>query len=219
MITVVLPTMNEEKAIGPTIEAIKRCGLKNYEILVVDKSKDKTPAIAKKLGARVVRQNNKGKGNAMILGAKKAKGDILIFIDADQTYDIKRIPDLVKPILKEGYDMVVGTRKLIPGKNIPLLNFVGDKLLTILASLLYGRTKDLLTGFRAIKKSSFLDLDLKSEGFEIETEIFAKSHKKKLKIKEIETDYTRRAGESKLNPIKDGTRITKALFKFLWEKP
>lgn len=201
--------MDEEKGIAQVIKRIP----KGYEILVIDKSKDRTPEIAKSLGARVVKQKDKGKGRAMILGAEKADGDIIVFIDGDNTYPPEKIPSMVSLIRKGDADAVNAVRNF---KNMKRSHIVGNNILSLFASVLYERTHDLLTGLRALRKDDFLSLGLKSVGFEIETEIFVRSHKKGLKTSEIPIEYHERLGEAKLNSVKDGWRIMKMLIRNLF---
>ena len=80
-----------------------------------------------------------------------------------------------------------------------------------LATLLYGKTTDLLTGLYCLRKKDFERMNLQSKGFEVETEIFIKSCKMKLKIKEFNIEYRERIGEAKLTGLKDGFRILKTL--------
>ncbi len=207
MISVIIPTRNEEEGIGKVIREIKKLG-KNYEILVVDKSEDRTPEIAKKMGAKVIRQRDAGKGNAMKLGVKKAKGDIVVFIDGDDTYPPRYIPKMVK--LMEEYDFVRGSRiKYL--RNAGLLHFLGNLFFSLLASIIYGRTTDLLTGLYCLRKVDFERMKLKSSGFEIETEIFIKACKMGFRRREIYIEYKPRKGKAKLRSFKDGFRILKTL--------
>ncbi|HDD04944.1 MAG TPA: glycosyltransferase family 2 protein, partial [Candidatus Aenigmarchaeota archaeon] len=105
MISVIIPTRNEEEGIGKVIKGIKELG-KGYEVLVVDKSEDRTPEIARKMGARVIRQSGFGKGDAMKLGVKEAKGDVVVFMDGDGTYQPSCIPKLIRFVGE--YDLVRG---------------------------------------------------------------------------------------------------------------
>lgn len=212
--TIIIPTRNEEKGIGNVIDEIRTLR-KNYEILVVDKSEDNTSKIAKKHGARVIIQKDKGKGNAMKLGVKKAKGDIVVFIDGDGTYPVKYIPEMIK--LMKKYDFVRGSRfKYL--KNSGWSHLIGNTLFSLIATLLHGKTSDLLTGLYCLRKKDFEKMNLKSHGFEIETEIFIKSQKMKLKTKEIFIEYKERVGQAKLNTLKDGFRILKTLVKGIYWK-
>lgn len=206
-VSVIIATMNEEKAISEVIKRIP----KEYEIVVVDKSTDKTPDIARSSGAHlVIKQKDKGKGRAMILGAKKAKGDIVVFVDGDNTYPPEDIPKMVKIIESGKADAVNAIRNF---KNMKSSHVWGNKILSLIASVLFERTHDLLTGMRAMKKNKFLDLGLESVGFEIETEIFVRSHAKGLKTFEIPIEYHERLGEAKLNSVKDGWKIFKMLIR------
>ena len=209
-VSVVICTMNEESVIGKLLKEIP----KGYEKIVVDKSKDKTVEIAKKAGAKVIKQRSKGKGNAMKMGVRIAKGDIIAFIDGDGTNPPKEIPKLVSLILNDKADMVIGVR--IPKKGaMKLLHKFGNWVFSKMASIFYYPTKDLLSGMRVIKKTDFLNLGLESKGFEIETEIFIKSYKKGLRIREIPTSYNIRYGDSKLNAIREGLKVLKTIFKYL----
>jgi dolichol-phosphate mannosyltransferase len=211
-VSVVIPTMNEEAAIEEVIKEIP----KGYEVVVVDNSTDRTAEIAKMCGARVVKQKSKGKGRAMVLGAEKAHGEIVVFTDGDGTYPVEKIPEIVRPIVMGKADAVDGVRRF--GKSMKTINKAGNHLLSFVASVLYGRTSDLLTGMRAMKREDFLGLGLKSTGFEIETEIHVRSHKAGLKTVEIPIDYKPRIGETKLNRTRDGARIMKLLITSIFNR-
>ena len=218
MISIIIPTRNEAVNIAKVIEELKKYSPPDSEIIVVDNnSQDNTPEIAETCGARVIRRKipGRGKGSSLILGAKEAKGNILVFIDGDNTYQPKSILNLIKPVLKEDKDIVYGSRFLKDSicQNMTFLRYFGNRIFTLIASLLYQKTTDLLTGFYAIKKERFFELGLENEGFEIEVEIFTKACQKKIKRKEVPIEYISRNRESKLNPLKDGLKFLKILFK------
>ena len=110
-ISVILPALNEEKNIAKVLNIIKEKSKNIEEIIVVDNnSSDNTGNIAKKMGAKVVLCKKKGKGYAMETGLNKAKGDIVVFVDADIcNYKKGFINDLVKPILNKEADFVKAT--------------------------------------------------------------------------------------------------------------
>jgi glycosyltransferase involved in cell wall biosynthesis len=207
--TIIIPTRNEAEG----IEGVIRSMPKGYEVLVVDKSEDNTAGIAKRAGARVVLQKDRGKGNAMKLGAREAKGDIIVFIDGDGTYPANRIDEMVDMVASGKCDVVNGSRLIL--HSMKRSHMFGNRMLSLIASLLYGHTDDLLTGMRAMKRKTYLDLGIKATGFEVETEIHIRTMKNKLKVKEIAIDYHERVGEAKLNSIKDGWRILKTMFRYL----
>ena len=114
-------------------------------------------------------------------------------------------------MIKEGEaDAVNAVRDL---NNMKRSHVWGNRLLSLIASVLFERTHDLLTGMRAMKRDKFLNLGLESVGFEIETEIMVRSHKKRLKTVEIPIKYYERLGQAKLNSVKDGVRILKMMIK------
>ncbi|MCD6403838.1 MAG: glycosyltransferase family 2 protein [Nanoarchaeota archaeon] len=208
MISVIIPTRNEEESIGRVIKEIKK--LKGeYEIIVVDKSEDKTPEIARKMGAKVIKQSGLGKGNAMKLGVKEARGDVIVFIDGDGTYSPSYIPEMIE--FMGEYDLVKGSRiKYL--RNAGSLRFLANVFFSMLATLLYEKTTDLLTGLYCMRKKDFESMNLRSNGFEIETEILIKAHQMRLRIKEIKVKYEKRMGRGKLK-MKDGVKILKLLIR------
>ena len=107
-VSVVIPAKNEEEGIEKIIKQVRPLA---DEILVVDgHSKDKTRQIAKEYGAKVVLDGGRGKGDGIRKGIRKAKGDIIVFIDADGSHNPRDIPKLVAPIKKGEADLVVASR-------------------------------------------------------------------------------------------------------------
>lgn len=208
MNNIIVPCHNEEKNVLKVIKKVKKFTNYNFEIIVVDNnSKDRTFEKARKSGVIVIKERRKGKGMAMFAGAKKAKGEILIFIDGDDSYSPKAIQKMVNLLRGKEDCIVYGSRFLKESKtNISFFRLIGNKFFSFLGRIIYKKNTDFLTGFFAIKKESFLSLDLKSTGFEIETEIFTKSVKKNFRIEEVPIEYKAKK-ESKINPIVDGMKI------------
>ncbi|MCW1296188.1 MAG: glycosyltransferase [Candidatus Parvarchaeota archaeon] len=213
--TIIIPTKNEEKTIGKVINDIRKLR-KNYEIIVIDKSTDLTPVICKKLGVKVIKQRTLGKGNAMKMGVNFAKSDIIVFIDGDGTYPVYEIPKMIKIIKSKNIDLVRACR-LKKWKQRNLINLFMNKILSIMASILYLPTSDLLTGMYSIKKNCFKSLNLKSGGFEIETELFVKAVKRSLNIREIQIEYLNRIGKTKFRKISDTLKIIMILLCNIWK--
>lgn len=214
MISIIIPCYNEEKNIGFLLKEIKKIEQKDKEIIVVDNgSKDRTREIVKQFNnVKLITENRKGKGLAMIKGAKESRGNILIFIDGDYSYSPKFIPKVLEPILMGENDIVYGSRFLKDSKRkMRFLRWLGNNFFSFLGYLLYKRKLDFLTGFFAIKRDKFFDLNLKSKGFEIETEIFKKVVSKKFKIAQVPIEYKANK-DSKINPIFDGLKIFFTLF-------
>ncbi len=214
MISIIISCYNEEKNIGFLLKEIKKLGLKDKEIIVVDNgSKDRTREIVKQFNnVKLIIENRKGKGLAMIKGAKNSGGNILVFIDGDYSYSPKFIPKVLEPILMGGSDIVYGSRFLKDSKRkMRFLRWLGNNFFSFLGYLLYKKKLDFLTGFFAIRRDKFFGLNLKSKGFEIETEIFKKVVSKKFKISQVPIEYKANK-DSKINPIFDGLKIFFTLF-------
>ena len=214
---VVIPTLNEEKNIADVLSDLKNLGY--YNILVIDgMSKDETTKIAIRNGVRVILQNGKGKGNAIRQGLCNSCSDaeIVVMMDADGSMDPKEIPGLVEA-LNSGADIVKGSRFLKTGYSYDMstLRQIGNRLMVTVVNLLWSaKYTDLCYGFaafnrRAIEKMAPL---LKSQNFEIETEIFLKALDLDLVVKEIpSTEFKRKYGKSNLNSFRDGFKILKTI--------
>ncbi len=154
-ISVVLPCRNEEQTIGICIKKIKQALKgKNYEIIVSDSSSDKSAEIAEKSGAKVIRHNKEGYGNAYFEGFKHAKGSVIVMGDSDDTYDFLELPKLLEHI--EKYDLVIGKREFIElGAMSFSHRYFGTPLLSFVSRLFFKtKIRDINSGFRVIKKES-----------------------------------------------------------------
>jgi glycosyltransferase involved in cell wall biosynthesis len=121
MLSIIIPTYNEEQGIAKTICSIPKSIRNKSEVLVIDISDDMTPVIAKELGAKVIKTVKKGKGWQMREAAKKAKGDTLIFMDGDGTDPGQYIPQMLLRLKKA--DLVLGCRAILKlPKTIPCAN-------------------------------------------------------------------------------------------------
>lgn len=216
-ITIIIAVLNEEETIGIVIDKIKeQLGLLSIpsEIIVVDNgSIDRTKEILSLKDIKIIEEKKKGKGEAILTGIKEATGNILLFIDGDNTYPVDSIPEMIYPLIRGDSDVVYGSRFLKNKIEMSFIRRIGNKIFSFLASKLYSNTTDLLTGMVAVKKDKILNLNLNSRGFEIETEFFIKSYAANLLSIEIPISYKARKN-SNLNPSIDGFRILKTLFKY-----
>lgn len=214
-ISIVIPTLNEEKNIRSAIKGVKATmkGF-NYEIIVVDKfSSDKTVEYSKALGARIV-YAGKGKGYGLRRGFAESKGDIIISMDAD----LSNRPNEIKLIvagLETGYDICMGSRFITGGgsEDISFLRMFGNKFFVGLVNMIYhSNYTDMCYGYRGFRKKIIKRLGLKSIGFGIETEISIKAKKAGLRILEVPSFEKRRgSGESNLRTFKDGYVILRTI--------
>lgn len=218
-ISVIIPAYNEGATIADVIRKIPRDKLPPHEIIVIDGgSKDDTVEKAKSSGAKVIIEKRRGYGRAVRTGFRIAKGKIFILVDADDTYNVTDIPKLIK-LIEAGADIVLASRfkgGIYPNA-MPIINIVGNLLLTLLYNILYGQwLTDTQTGFRAFNRKSLSKLKLKENHFPFATELLTQAAKKGLKITEVPSPYYRRRGETKLRPLRDGIKIMSLLFKQLF---
>lgn len=212
-VSVVLPTMNEERAIGKSIQVIRetleRMGV-SYEILVVDNSTDGTPEIARHLGARVIKQKGKGYGDAYIEGFQHAVGRYIVIGDPDGSYDFSEIPKFLEPLMRGEADFVIGTRlrgEIKRGAMPWLHRHVGNPFLTRVLDFLFKiDISDAHCGFRAFTRGALEKLPLKCRGMEFASEMVIEAAKAGLRIKEVPITYYPRVGDSKLSSFRDGWR-------------
>jgi glycosyltransferase involved in cell wall biosynthesis len=211
-VSVVLPALDEELTIGECIQKIKTVFHDydiNGEIIVVDSSSDRTASIAQSLGARVIKPENKGYGNAYLAGFKNARGRYLVMGDADNTYDFLEIPKLIAP-LKNGADFVIGSRfkgTIHKGSMDGLHRYIGNPVLTwMLNFVFHTRYSDTHSGFRAITRKALDRLHLTTGGMEFASEMLVMASKENLHIEEVPISYFPRLTPSKLHSFADGWR-------------
>ncbi|MFA5364277.1 MAG: glycosyltransferase family 2 protein [Candidatus Bathyarchaeia archaeon] len=224
-IVIVIPALNESKAVGKLLDSIKEV-MQSYEhkILVVDgHSTDGTDVIAKNRGAEVIYQKGKGYGNALKTGflyaKKQLNGKILVMMDADLTYDPNDIPKLITPILENKADMIVGNRFAGMKKGaMSLVNRVGNRLLSLFAKLAFGlNVYDSQSGMRAFKSDLLDRMKLVAVGMPFAMEMLAEAIAADAKVSEAPISYSARVGETKLSPIKDGGRIIGVTVRLMFD--
>ncbi|WP_456469646.1 S-layer glycoprotein N-glycosyltransferase AglJ [Archaeoglobus sp.] len=214
-VTVVIPTLNEEEAIGEVVEGFVKRG---YRVLVIDgNSQDRTREIAKEKGAEVVIQSGKGKGQAVAEAFEIVNSDVLVLIDGDGSYLPEEVDKLLEPIKRGIADHVVGNRFANFEKGaFTRLNLFGNKVLNFFFRFAYGiELRDILSGYRAMTKEVYKNADLKKPGFEVETELTVETIAKGFRIMEVPITYRKRGGRTKLNPLKDGFKIGKTIYELL----
>lgn len=231
-LSIIIPAYNEENTIAEVLDNLKKLPLlsDSREFIVVDDgSADDTAKIVKEKAKKVPEihfiqhKKNKGKGAAVRTGIEAAKGKILIIQDADLEYSPHDIPRLIEPILNKKAKVVYGTRlrqaPILFGKDRTplLLNFFGNKFLSLITSTLYGSSiSDMETGYKAFLKTVVEGMDLKARSFDFEPEITAKILKKGIKIMELDIKVNPRGYDEgkKIRPGKDGTIALWTLIKY-----
>lgn len=212
-VSVVLPCLNEEKAIGACIRKIKevfsREGIAGELIVADNGSADRSAEIAHNEGAVVVLESQRGYGAAYLRGLKEARGKYIIIGDSDNTYDFYDIPKFLKS-LKAGNDFVMGSRfkGRIKKGAMPWANrYIGNPILSCMTRLFFHtRLSDIHCGMRAFTIEAYRKMRLKTSGMEFATEMVVSAIMHNLKIAEIPINYYSRKGESKLIPLADAWR-------------
>lgn len=203
-LSVVMASMNESACIEQMIDEIRKYTPADTEILLVDSSSDETAQIAERKGAKVITQTPQGHGMALKKGLNEASGDIIITTDCDMTYPMDRIPEFVKLIQDEGYDIVSGcrlTKEL--KKEMPILNRLANQSFALIVKALYGiNTHDVTTGMFVMKKE--LAQTTWKGNFSIPAEIIIRSKLLKKKYIEKPISYKLRIGESTLPMWRSG---------------
>jgi glycosyltransferase involved in cell wall biosynthesis len=206
-VSIVIPAYNEEKAIGTTLEAVKGAvssSSRRYQIIVVnDGSRDRTAEEAAAHGVQVVNhRRNRGYGASLKSGTLAARGDVVLFYDADNQFDPADIERMVNELGDD--DAALGART--QGSHAPFSRRGGKKLLGWLANYL-ARTRipDLNCGLRAIRRDVLLDyLHLLPNGFSASTTTTLVLLKENHDVKFVPVTVKKRIGTSTVKPIKDG---------------
>ena len=209
-VSVVVPAMNEAANLPHVFGRLPE-GL--HEVILVDgHSVDDTIAVARALrpDVRVVLQSGRGKGNALACGFAAATGEIIVMIDADGSTDPAEIPAFVDALLA-GADFAKGSRFMEAGgsADITPLRRLGNAVLGAAVNVLYGtRYTDLCYGYNAFWAHCLPHMDIRCDGFEVETLINVRIAKARLKVTEVPSHEAERIyGESKLNAFRDGRRV------------
>ncbi|MGD0855133.1 MAG: glycosyltransferase family 2 protein [Dehalococcoidia bacterium] len=212
-IAVIVPAMNEADAIARVIADIPP-GIVEEIIVVNNNSSDATPDIARSAGATVLDEPRQGYGFACMRGvnylaALRNKPDIVVFLDSDYSDYPSEMTDLIKPIVEQDYDMVIGCRSFNKngGGAMPLQQIWGNWLAKLLIKLFYGVKFGDLGPFRAIKFNSLMALDVKDQTYGWPVEMQLKALKRGLRVYEVPVSYRPRIGKSKISGTVKGTLL------------
>ena len=210
LISVIIPTLNEQLGIEKTIKSIPRAALMkagyDLEIIVVDgQSTDTTRDVASKLGAKVIIEKRKGYGCACKSGFAVAKGEIIITLDADNTYPSESIPSYIQRLSDGNFDFISINRFSCMEKGaMNVRRRIGNKLLTFVMKLLYSiDVKDSQSGMWVMKKSFISKIKLRSDDMSMSEEIKIIAFRN-FKADEVDGKYYARSGTAKLNEFRDG---------------
>lgn len=217
--TIVIPALDEEEAIGSTIERclaardtiIANSAVAEVEIIVVsDGSTDRTEQIAKGFDDVTVLafDHNRGYGAAIKCGFAYGRGDLVAFLDGDGTCDPRLFADFCRAIDEQQADLVLGSR-MGPDSQMPLIRTIGNTLFAYLLGALSDRSiEDTASGMRVIRRACLGDLYPLPDGLHFTPAMSARVLlEDKLKIVERPMPYAERVGDSKLSVVRDGVRF------------
>ena len=221
-VAVLVPCYNEAVTIAKVIDDFRRC-LPDAIVYVYDNnSTDGTADIAREHGAVVRHESRQGKGRVVRSMVRDIDADYYIMVDGDDTYPAEAAVELLRPLIDDEADMVVGDR-LSNGsygdENDRAFHGFGNNLVRWLIKRIYGfKFSDVMTGYRAFNRVFAKTLPVMSQGFEIETELSIHAVDKAWRIAEVPIDYRDRpeGSESKLSTFSDGFKVLKmimSLFK------
>jgi glycosyltransferase involved in cell wall biosynthesis len=209
-LAVVMGTYNEEQAIGSVLADIDRVTDGRAEVVCVDGSDDRTPEIARKMGATVIEQEPQGYGVAVREAVLTPDRPVVVTTDCDDTYPMEMLPEFLERI-NEGYDVVSGDRISPGAAAMPTLNRYGNAAFALLASLLMGRrVHDTTTGMRAYRRDLLHDIEW-TENTGLSAELLVRPLMRDYRVTEVPIPYRERAGETKLDPFRGGAEIAASI--------
>jgi glycosyltransferase involved in cell wall biosynthesis len=221
-LSVVIPALNEENGIADIIErvlAIKeslaKAGVSDLELIVVDDgSRDQTPEIIASYPEVVLVKHpiNRGYGAAIKSGFRQARGNLLAFLDADGTYPPEYFPELCRPILEQGADLVIGSRMAGADSEMPLVRRIGNTIFATLVSIISNRrVTDSASGQRVLRRDMLPYLYPLPDGLNFTPVMSTRAMHEHMKVIEVPIPYRERVGRSKLSVIRDGVRFLNSI--------
>ena len=219
LLSVIVPVYNEAKTIRQILEKIESVNIDKEIIVVDDGSLDGTARILgdiKYYNLKIVyHSTNRGKGAAVLTGLANAVGEFVIIQDADLEYEPQEYIKLMEEIRKDDVDVVMGAR-FTKGYHGLLIPRLGNRFVTTMLNILFGsQLNDFLTCYKLLRRNTLVSLNLKSQSFNIETEIITKVLKRKLRVKQVPITYHPRSyAEGKKIRVLDGMHAIACIIKY-----
>ncbi len=209
MVTALIPAYNCERTIGELVRRTKKYA--DHVIVVDDGSRDRTSAVAKRAGAKVVRlKENVGKATALRYGTTHVNDDILVFLDGDLQHLPEEIPRLINAL--KTADVVVGSRFLESHASMPVHRRFTNRSVTTLTGILTGyNLTDAQSGFRAFGKEAINKLKWEGERYNIEIQTIFEARRHNLKIAEVPISTVYGSEKSYLEPVKHTVTLVKII--------
>jgi len=221
-LSVVIPAWNEEDGITDIIERVLATqspladvGVSDLELIVVDDgSQDRTAEIVASYPAVVLVKHplNRGYGAAIKSGFRQARGDLLAFLDADGTYPPEYFPSLCGPILEDKADLVIGSRMVGAGSEMPLVRRIGNTIFATLVSIISNqRVTDSASGQRVLRAELLSQLYPLPDGLNFTPVMSTRAMHEDIRVVEVPIPYSERVGRSKLSVVQDGIRFLNSI--------
>lgn len=204
-VSIIIPCYNEEESVGSVLRGVKALclGCEKEIIAVDDGSTDRSSKIIEEFTDVIpIRHNtNRGKGAALRSGIENCTGEIVVMLDADCEHCPEDMPMLLGPVFEGKADAVLGSRFLSSPNGMSRVHFLGNKVLALVASLLYRhKLTDITSGYRAIRRELLNSICLESNGFSVEPELLAKLLTRASHVAEVPVRYEfRKTGQSKIS--------------------
>lgn len=204
LLSVLIPCYNEQDSVGDVLVRLEQVDIPMpSEVIVIDDgSSDASPDIVSSHSSvRLIRhQRNLGKGAAIRTGIRESRGDVLLIQDADMEYFPEDIPGLLRPLLRNEADFVLGSRIIGTRRGMSLTHLVGNLFLSLAVTILFAKlVTDLATGYKVFRREVLQECAPSSSDFEMDAEIVAKALKKGYRMREVPIHYEyRRTGVSKI---------------------
>src|SRR6266545_3207539 len=218
-VSVVIPCLDEAETIAECVTrargVLDESGLAGEVIVVDNGSTDGSGELARAAGALVVEEPRRGYGSAYLAGLDVARGEYIVMVDADLTYDFHEIPRFVQE-LQDGAQLVVGNRmgSIAPGA-MPWLSRLGNPLLSGFLNVLHRtNVRDVHCGMRALRRDVLPVLNLRTVGMEFASEMVIRATRERLDVREVPIELHPRVGTSKLSPFRDGWRHLRVILVY-----
>jgi glycosyltransferase involved in cell wall biosynthesis len=217
-LAIAMISRNEEAAVAGVMNEI-RAVLGDITVVLVDSSTDRTPEIARDLGATVVRQvPAKGYGPAMMLALKTAaeRSLVVVTLDCDGTYPVSAVAEIAALVLDGGFDLVNASRLRTRPKAMPVANWIANMTFARSARLFFAlAVTDVHSGMRGYRSSMLRDVEFDAQGAALPVELLIKPARLGYKVTEIGIDYRERLGNTTLNRFESTVWTYKRMFRLL----